>query len=103
MGRRGGSRSLKRRRGFRPRRRKVCYFCTNRGVEIDFKDVEMMRKFERGGARFVEVPVHHYWRPHGKSQFFRIPHIARAALQLLQLWWLLVDRPRLLPRRFHQN
>ena len=45
MGRRSGSRSLKRRRGFRPRRRKVCYFCTNRGVEIDFKDVELMRKF----------------------------------------------------------
>ena len=54
--------------------------------------VEMMRRFERGGARFVEVPVHHYARPHGRSQFFRIPHIARAARNLLQLWIRLVVR-----------
>jgi glycosyltransferase involved in cell wall biosynthesis len=48
--------------------------------------VEMMRRFESSGARFVEVPVHHYDRPHGRSQFFRLPHIARAALQLARLW-----------------
>jgi hypothetical protein len=52
----------------------------------------MMRKFERGGARFVEVPVHHYFRPHGRSQFFRLPHIARAGLQLGRLWFRLVVR-----------
>jgi len=47
MGRRkGGSfRSTRKRRGFRPRRRKVCYFCTNPGVAIDYKDVDLMRKF----------------------------------------------------------
>jgi glycosyltransferase involved in cell wall biosynthesis len=56
--------------------------------------VEMMRKFERAGATFVEVPVHHYARPHGRSQFFRIPHIARAALNLVQLWTRLVVRRR---------
>ena len=33
--------------------------------------VEMMRSFDRAGARFVEIPVHHYFRPSGKSQFFR--------------------------------
>jgi glycosyltransferase involved in cell wall biosynthesis len=54
--------------------------------------VEMMRRFETAGARFVEVPVHHYTRPHGTSQFFRLPHIARAALQLSRLWWELVVR-----------
>jgi glycosyltransferase involved in cell wall biosynthesis len=48
--------------------------------------VEMMRRFEQSGARFVEVPVHHYDRPHGRSQFFRLPHIARAAAQLFRLW-----------------
>jgi glycosyltransferase involved in cell wall biosynthesis len=48
--------------------------------------VEMMRRFEQSGAHFVEVPVHHYNRPHGRSQFFRLPHIARAALQLARLW-----------------
>jgi glycosyltransferase involved in cell wall biosynthesis len=54
--------------------------------------VEMMRKFERANAQFVEVPVHHYFRPHGRSQFFRLPHIARAGLQLGRLWFRLVVR-----------
>jgi glycosyltransferase involved in cell wall biosynthesis len=56
--------------------------------------VEMMRRFEQTGARFVEVPVHHYARPHGRSQFFRLPHIARAAVQLGQLWIDLIIRRR---------
>jgi glycosyltransferase involved in cell wall biosynthesis len=47
--------------------------------------VEMMYQFEHAGARFVEVPVHHYFRPHGKSQFFRLPAIARSARQLFDL------------------
>ena len=56
--------------------------------------VEMMRSFDRAGARFVEVPVHHYFRPSGKSQFFRLPAIARSARQLLALWWNMVIRGR---------
>lgn len=52
--------------------------------------VEMMRVFERGGAQFVEAPVHHYHRPSGRSQFFRLPTIARSAWQLLLLWWRLM-------------
>jgi glycosyltransferase involved in cell wall biosynthesis len=52
--------------------------------------VEMMRRFERAGGRFVEVPVHHYFRPHGRSQFFRLPAIARSAEQLVGLWVRLV-------------
>jgi len=56
--------------------------------------VEMMRSFDRAGARFVEIPVHHYFRPYGKSQFFRLPAIARSALQLLELWWEMVLRGR---------
>ena len=56
--------------------------------------VEMMFRFQRGGARFVQAPVHHYFRPHGRSQFFRLPAIARSALQLLTLWWRLVIRGR---------
>jgi glycosyltransferase involved in cell wall biosynthesis len=49
--------------------------------------VEMMRGFEAIGATFVEVPVHHYARPHGRSQFFRLPQIGRAAMGLVKLWW----------------
>ena len=56
--------------------------------------VEMMRSFDHAGARFIEIPVHHYFRPHGKSQFFRLPAIARSAQQLLVLWWRMVIRGR---------
>ncbi|HSJ91815.1 MAG TPA: glycosyltransferase family 2 protein [Ilumatobacter sp.] len=56
--------------------------------------VEMMFRFERAGARFVEAPVHHYFRPHGRSQFFRLPAIWRSARQLVALWWKLVIRGR---------
>ncbi len=54
--------------------------------------VEMMRNFNEQGARFVETPVHHYFRPSGRSQFFRLPAIARSARQLLALWWRMVVR-----------
>jgi len=56
--------------------------------------VEMMRAFQDAGARFVEVPVHHTDRPHGRSQFFRLPHLTHTALQLLSLWWNVVVRGR---------
>jgi glycosyltransferase involved in cell wall biosynthesis len=55
--------------------------------------VEMMRAFYSAGAHFVEIPVHHYFRPHGRSQFFRIPHLARSALGLASLWWRIMVRP----------
>lgn len=54
--------------------------------------VEMMHAFNRVDARFVEVGVSHYHRPHGKSQFFRVPAVSRSALQLLQLWTRLMLR-----------
>lgn len=48
--------------------------------------VEMMTKIHRAGLRHVEVPVHHYERAHGKSQFFNFPRIARTLWQLAGLW-----------------
>jgi len=48
---------------------------------------EMMTKFHRAGFRFVEVPVHHYQRAHGKSQFFNFPRLARVAWNLAGLWY----------------
>lgn len=54
--------------------------------------VELMRNFRDAGARLVETPVHHYFRPHGKSQFFRLPAIGRSAGQLLRFWWVRVVR-----------
>ena len=32
--------------------------------------LEMMKKIQDAGFRIVEVPVHHYHRAFGKSQFF---------------------------------
>jgi hypothetical protein len=54
--------------------------------------VEMMRSFHEQQARFVEVGVHHYHRPSGRSQFFRVPAVARSARQLLRLWWRVMVR-----------
>jgi glycosyltransferase involved in cell wall biosynthesis len=47
---------------------------------------EMMTKIQRAGFRVVEVPVHHFERHHGKSQFFNFPRIARVAWNLTGLW-----------------
>lgn len=48
--------------------------------------VEMIKKIQRGGFRIVEVPVHHYQRAHGKSQFFNFRRLVRVAWQLAGLW-----------------
>ena len=47
---------------------------------------EMMTKMQRVGCRIVEVPVHHYQRAHGKSQFFNFVRVARVVRQLAALW-----------------
>ena len=55
--------------------------------------VELVRKLQDAGARFVEVPVHHYPRLHGQSQFFKVPAVASTARDLVMLWFDLVVRP----------
>ena len=52
--------------------------------------VELVRKLQDSGARFVEVGVHHYRRVYGQSEFFRAPAIARTLLALAGLWVQLV-------------
>lgn len=51
---------------------------------------EMMTKIQRAGFKTKEVPVHHYQRAHGKSQFFNFPRIARVAKQLTGLWFRMI-------------
>ena len=58
---------------------------------------ELVRKLKTAGCVFTEVPVHHYPRRYGQSQFFTIPRVARTVLDLGILWLRLVVRPRLLP------
>jgi len=52
--------------------------------------LEMMKKFHDFGFRVAEVPVHHYHRAYGKSQFFNFPRLARTAVDVAKLWIALV-------------
>ncbi len=54
--------------------------------------LEMMKKIQDAGFRIAEVPVHHYHRAYGKSQFFNFPRIFKTAIDVLALWWVLVVR-----------
>jgi glycosyltransferase involved in cell wall biosynthesis len=54
--------------------------------------VEMMKKIQDAGFRVVEVPVHHYHRAYGKSEFFNYRRLFRTGRDLLALWYLLVIR-----------
>lgn len=49
--------------------------------------VELVRKLQASGARFVEVPVHHYPREHGQSEFFRFSSVVRTLKDLVGLWF----------------
>jgi glycosyltransferase involved in cell wall biosynthesis len=48
--------------------------------------LEMVKKMQDAGFRFEEVPVHHFHRAYGKSQFFNFPRLVRTAVQLITLW-----------------
>ena len=54
--------------------------------------VELMKKVQDHGFRIAQVPVHHYHRSYGKSQFFNFPRVARTLLDLARLWLELVVR-----------
>jgi glycosyltransferase involved in cell wall biosynthesis len=54
--------------------------------------LEIMKKITDGGFRIVEVPVHHYHRAHGKSQFFNFRRLFRTAIDVFKLWFALVIR-----------
>jgi glycosyltransferase involved in cell wall biosynthesis len=52
--------------------------------------VELMKKVQDHGYRLAEVPVHHFHRSYGKSQFFNVPRVARTLSDLARLWFELV-------------
>jgi hypothetical protein len=52
--------------------------------------LEMMTKIHRAGFTIAEVPVHHFHRAYGKSQFFNFRRIGRTGMDVLALWWALV-------------
>ncbi len=55
--------------------------------------VELVRRIEMSGAKVVELPVHHYPRLHGRSQFFRVRSLCTTFLQLCALFFRLVVLP----------
>jgi glycosyltransferase involved in cell wall biosynthesis len=48
--------------------------------------LEMMRKIQDAGFRVNEVPVHHYHRAHGRSQFFNFGRVFWTGVDVLKLW-----------------
>ena len=54
--------------------------------------LEMMKKIQDAGFTIVEVPVHHYHRAYGRSQFFNFPRIYRTGVDVAKLWFALVIR-----------
>src|SRR5215467_5668390 len=48
--------------------------------------LEMMKKITDAGFRIAEVPVHHYHRAYGKSQFFNFRRLFKTGLDVGALW-----------------
>jgi len=65
--------------------------------------LELVKKLQDLGFRFKEVPVHHYHRAHGKSQFFNFPRLIKTAKQLAGLWWKLVVKKEHLKGRSNET
>jgi len=54
--------------------------------------LEIVKRFQDAGFRFVEVPVSHHYRRYGDSQFFNPRRLFRMAKNLAALWIQLVLR-----------
>ncbi len=52
--------------------------------------VELVKKIDHFGYKIKEVPVHHFWRTSGKSQFFNVARLYKTGVNLLKLWWKLI-------------
>lgn len=52
--------------------------------------VELVKTIDQAGFRIIEVPVHHYWRTSGKSQFFNFRRLFATGKNLGKLWWRLM-------------
>ena len=67
-------------------------------IELEEADgtmcVELLKKLEDGGFRFAEVPVHHYPRVYGRSQYFTLRGVLQSYARLFRLWVRLVIEKR---------
>jgi glycosyltransferase involved in cell wall biosynthesis len=48
--------------------------------------LEMMKKITDAGFVIAEVPVHHYHRAYGKSQFFNFKRLFRTGVDVAKVW-----------------
>ena len=56
--------------------------------------VEMVKKIEASGFTIREVPVHHFYRSYGKSQYFTFRRLLRTVIDLSKLWYeLFISQP----------
>jgi len=62
-----------------------------RGIELGCAGgavcVELVMKIERNGHSIAQVPVHHYFRTYGRSQFFTLARVTRVIREFAALWW----------------
>ncbi len=66
--------------------------------------VELMKKVQDHGFRIAQVPVHHYHRSYGKSQFFNFARVGRTLADLARLWFeLVLERQHLKPGSAHST
>jgi glycosyltransferase involved in cell wall biosynthesis len=54
--------------------------------------LEMMKKIQDAGFTVAEVPVHHYHRAYGRSQFFNFRRLFKTGMDVAALWIALVIR-----------
>ncbi len=57
--------------------------------------VELVRSLELNSNAVAEVPVHHYERQHGRSQFFRVRSLLTTLLEMFAVFLRLVAMPTL--------
>ena len=56
--------------------------------------LELIKKLENINAVFIEIPVNHYFRTHGKSQFFNFKRISEIIFNIFVLYFNLLNEPR---------
>jgi len=52
--------------------------------------VELVKKIDHAGYKIAQVPVHHFWRTSGRSQFFNFKRVGKTGINLFKLWWKLI-------------
>ncbi len=65
--------------------------------------LEMVKKLQSRGFTFAEVPVHHYERRSGSSQFFRLKHLIKMFSELVTQWWKLEVKDAFFAERLNKR